>query len=150
MRQWMPTARTGGFTLIELMAVIVIIFILFGILMATLGKAQENAKRKLAQQTVATLSTAIRNYKYERNEYPCLPTGKGVGWGSSDKTYSSDNYYIIAALTNAVPPMLNTSGIKLDSNGAAVDPWLSPYVIVLDTDENGSIDGGIRVTCVNL
>lgn len=150
MKQLLASVRRTGFTLIELLAVIVIIMILFGILMVVLNKAVENAKKKLAMNTVTTLTASIRNYKLEFSRYPCLPAGQNPGWGSMDKTYEADNYWVIGALTNSVPPMLNISGVKIDTSGRAIDPWLSPYRIELDTDENGSIDGGIRVTCVNL
>lgn len=60
----------AAFTLIELMAVITIIVILAGLVVAGLGYVQEKQARSKAQVQIALLSKAIEEYKLDMGDYP--------------------------------------------------------------------------------
>ncbi len=59
-----------GFTLIELMAVIVIIVILAGMVVGGLGYVNEKQARSKAQVQIALISKALEEYKLEMGKYP--------------------------------------------------------------------------------
>lgn len=66
----------GGFTLIELMAVITIIVILAGLVVGGLGFVTERQAKEKAKVQIALLSKAIEEYKLDMGKYP----------GSTDNT----------------------------------------------------------------
>lgn len=60
----------GGFTLLEMMAVIVILGILVAALVVTLGKAGETAKEQTTRAFLETLRSAISEYETKFGDYP--------------------------------------------------------------------------------
>jgi prepilin-type N-terminal cleavage/methylation domain-containing protein len=67
-----PTSRRTrhGFTLVEILVVIVIIGILAGIAIPAIGLALKTAKVKLVRVTAGNLDQAIESYKSKYNAYP--------------------------------------------------------------------------------
>ena len=61
---------SSGFTLIELMAVLVILSILIAVLVSQLGSADDVAKSKIAKVTLDEIATAIGSYESERGDFP--------------------------------------------------------------------------------
>jgi general secretion pathway protein G len=59
-----------GFTLIELMVVIVILGILAGLIMPRIMGAPEKAKRQKARIQIEALETALKMYKLDNGTYP--------------------------------------------------------------------------------
>ncbi len=82
-----------AFTLIELMAVIVIIVILAGLVVGGLGYVNEKQARGKAQVQIALLSKALEEYKLDMGQYP--PTNdlvtivKNKGTDNSKLLYNS-------------------------------------------------------------
>lgn len=63
-------ARSGAFTLIELLTVIAIIAILASLILATSGFVQEKAGRSRAQAEIASIESALELYKIDNGDYP--------------------------------------------------------------------------------
>ncbi len=62
--------KNKGFTLIEIMIVLVIIGILMGLISAAAFKAMESAKKSRAEVDIATLETALSAYEADIGDYP--------------------------------------------------------------------------------
>ena len=65
-----PRIHRPAFTLIELMAVIVIIVILAGMVVGGLGYVNEKQARSKAQVQIALISKALEEYKLDMGAYP--------------------------------------------------------------------------------
>lgn len=78
----------AGFTLIELMAVIVIIVILAGIIVGGLGFVNERQARSKAQTQIALLSAAIEEFKLDMGRLPGNTANTpSAGTGVSSQLY---------------------------------------------------------------
>ena len=62
--------RQNGFTLIEMLVVIVIIMILAGIVIGAAKYAQTKAATSRAQAEIAAMETALESYKSDNGAYP--------------------------------------------------------------------------------
>lgn len=69
-------AAARGFTVLELMIVLVIIGILAGIVGLNLIGAAEKAKISATQTSMKTIQAALKMYRVENNAYP--PTNSGL------------------------------------------------------------------------
>jgi prepilin-type N-terminal cleavage/methylation domain-containing protein len=79
--------RADGFSLIELLTVLVIIAILAGLTLAAFSGVQRSALRKRAQTEIQGLGTALESYKADNGSYPIPPL----------TTFTSTNIYLTAA-----------------------------------------------------
>ena len=59
-----------GFTLIELIFVVIILAVLSGIALINLGNSEEEAKIAVAKADLRTIATAVKYYKAKNNTYP--------------------------------------------------------------------------------
>jgi prepilin-type N-terminal cleavage/methylation domain-containing protein len=75
------SAARAGFTLLELMAVIVILGILIAVLVPHLGKAGEVAKEKMTSAFIAQLDAALSEYNNQFGDYP--PSSFLEKWGAA-------------------------------------------------------------------
>jgi general secretion pathway protein G len=66
----MKTRRAAGFTLIEMMVVIVIIGILAAVLVTQISGRADKAKVEATKAMIAQVSQALDMYKLEFNRYP--------------------------------------------------------------------------------
>lgn len=74
--------RSGkpAFTLIELMAVITIIVILAGLVVAGMGFVTERQAKEKARVQIALISKALEDYKLDNGNYPASPnSADGIG-----------------------------------------------------------------------
>lgn len=67
--------RQGGFTLIELMVVIVILGILAGLIIPRIMGRPEEAKQLKAKMQIESIETALKLYKLDTGTYPSTEQG---------------------------------------------------------------------------
>jgi general secretion pathway protein G len=140
--------RSGkaAFTLIELMAVITIIVILAGLVVAGMGFVTERQAKEKARVQIALLSKALEDYKLDNGSYP-PSTDTATGLGQSQELfkalyYDSDNdsqYAASGASTgdqdqkiylSDLDPVTNKQGWTTGIAAVAtkiVDPWGNEY-----------------------
>lgn len=68
------SSKRGGFTLIELMVVVIIIAALAGMVLPRVIPASDEAKKNIAKGDLANISTALKLYRLYNSVYP--PTGE--------------------------------------------------------------------------
>ena len=107
----MRTNQTDGFTLIEILVVVLIIGLLTTVLATNLIGRAEEAKIKLAATQIKTLSDQLELYRLDNGRYPSESQGLGalVRMPSSDpqpRRYPPGGY------------------VRSDS---IIDPWNGPY-----------------------
>ena len=102
-----PRQGRGGFTLIELMAVITIIVILAGLVVGGMGFVSERQAKEKAKVQIALLSKALEEYKLDFGAYPPTPN-KGGTFPTSAGTGTSailfDYLYFDSDRDGAAPP----------------------------------------------
>ena len=109
----MPSPRTHGFTLIEIMIVVVIIGILGAMIIPNVIGRDDQARVKVARADLAAVGTALDMYKLDNFQYPSTDQGlealvaKPSGF-PEPKNYNPDGYL------KKIP----------------VDPWGGPLVYI--------------------
>jgi general secretion pathway protein G len=119
----MRTLRSAvrGFTLIEIMVVIVIIGVLAALIVPKVMSRPDEARIVAAKQDVATLMQALKLYRLDNKKYPAGAEG-------------------LAALLPA-PPGAAVTGAKKEGyvERLPLDPWGNPYQY-LNPGVRGDID----------
>ncbi len=87
-----PPRRASGFTLVELLTVIVIIAILAAITMSISNVVMRNAANSRAWTQMTAIQTDLESFKTKYLDYPPMDNAKGIG-----SPYAEQN--LIAALT---------------------------------------------------
>ena len=109
-----------GFTLIELMIVIVIIGILATLLIPRIMERPEEARRVKAKMDIKAIESALKLYKIDTGVYPT--TEQGI-------------MALIKKPETAPIPARWREGGYLDGNTVPMDPWNNPYSYVSPTPE---------------
>ena len=113
--------RQDGFTLIEVMVVVVILGILAAILVPKVMDRPEQARITKAKQDIRALEAALNLYKLDNYVYPTTDQGLEA---------------LIEKPSSPEPPNWKAGGY-LDR--LPLDPWKQPYQF-LSPGEHGSID----------
>lgn len=102
-------SKRSGFTLIEIILVVVIISILAGIAIPRMGGKTEKAKISQAQSNITALSMAIQEYEIMNGDYPASLDG-----------------------------LLDESkgGPFMEKKSIPKDPWGNPFVYVVPGSHN--------------
>jgi len=111
----MKNRHISGFTLIEIMLVVIIIIVLAAMVAPNLAGRGEQARRAAAQADIdANLSTALDLYEFDNGQYPLTQQG------------------LIALLQKptATPVPMNWSGPYLKKRKIPQDPWGRDYVYI--------------------
>ncbi len=99
----------AGFTLLELMVVIVIIGLLIGLVAPAVLRQLGHAKESIARQSVSQLGSVLDLYKLDVGSYPTTEDG-------------------LAALLTQPTDAQNWAGPYMKSDRVPVDTWGHPYL----------------------
>ena len=102
------TEREAGFTLLELLVVIVILGLLIGLVAPAVLKQLGHAKDSIAKQSIARIGSVLDLYKLDAGSYPSTQDG-------------------LQALITKPDDVDNWSGPYLKTGGTPLDPWGHPY-----------------------
>jgi prepilin-type N-terminal cleavage/methylation domain-containing protein len=72
--------RRGGFTLIEMLVVVLIMALLMGLLVRHMSNADDRANRAATTKTIEQVSAALEEFFAEYGQYPPVPVYAGDGW----------------------------------------------------------------------
>lgn len=104
-----------GFTLIELMVVVVILGILAGLIIPKIMGRPEEAKRLKARMQIEQLEQALKLYYLDNGEYPTTEQGL--------------NALVEKPATEPAPKRWKEGGY-LEKKKIPADPWGNPFVYV--------------------
>jgi general secretion pathway protein G len=114
----------AGFTLIEIMVVVVILGILAGLIVPRIMSRPEEARRTKAALQIRSIESALKLYKLDNGTYPTTEQGlealvKKPETGNAPKKWREGGY--------------------LESAKVPKDPWGNPFVYVMP-GEHGDFD----------
>lgn len=118
----------AGFTIVELLIVIVVIAILASISVVAYNGIQDRSRAAKANSDLATLRKAIELARISQNKTLLQITGSGCTRCSSNQPASTNN---------AINAIAAASGTNLD-NLKAGDPWGNYYFIDENEGEGGN------------
>ncbi|MBT8063161.1 MAG: type II secretion system major pseudopilin GspG [Gammaproteobacteria bacterium] len=113
--------KVSGFTLIEVMVVVVILGILAAVLVPKVMDRPEQARKTKARQDIRSLEAALNLYKLDNFTYPTTDQGLEA---------------LVSKPASPEPPNWKEGGY-LDR--LPLDPWRQPY-LYLTPGQHGSID----------
>jgi general secretion pathway protein G len=116
--------RSSGFTLIELMVVIVILGILAGLIVPRIMGRPDEAKQLKAKMQIESIETALKLYKLDNGSYPSTDQGLEALVARPD--------------TQPVPRKWRDGGY-LEKGRVPKDPWGNSFVY-LSPGVNGEYD----------
>jgi len=120
-------SRHGGFTLVELMLVLVILGILAGLVLPKFTGKTEFAKQTAARTQIATFDTALNTYEVDTGSYPSTQAGLRALVVQPSDVGSWRGPYLASDIpldpwghpyTYEYPGKLNPSGFDIISMGA--------------------------------
>ena len=115
----------GGFTLIELMVVIVILGILAGLVLPRFMGRTEEARRTKATLQIENLEGALKLYKLDNGAYPTTEQGLEA---------------LVQKPSTGVVPKNWREGGYLEKGKIPEDPWGKPYVYLSPGIKNKDFD----------
>ena len=119
-----PKIDTRGFTLIELMVVIVILGILAGLIVPRIMEKPDEARQLKAKIQIESLSSALKFYKLDNGNYPTTEQGLQA--------------LVTAPKTGNAPKNWRKGGY-LEKGKVPKDPWGNDFVY-LSPGVNGEFD----------
>ncbi len=129
-----------AFTMLEMLAVVLVLSVLFGFLLSAITTLRRSAELKQARTDAVAIAQALKEYRGIFGTWPAQRQG------NRDRVYAAANgedcpTNVIAALID------NPRGLRLlvlpDGDIANLwyrDPWDQPYMIVMDEDGDGRLD----------
>jgi general secretion pathway protein G len=105
-----PARRDGGFSLLELMVVVVILSILALVIVPRVIDRPDQARVARAQSDIAAISSAVNLYRLDNFRYPTTEQGLAA--------------LVTQPATDPQPPNWATNGYM---ERLPIDPWGQPY-----------------------
>ncbi len=118
----MRTSRSGGFSLVEILVVLVIMGLLISVVAPTVLNRADEARIQKAQADFKAIETALKIYRLDNYVYPTTEQGLEA---------------LVEATTLAPEPRNFKPGGYLSE--LPLDPWGRPY-LYLSPGEHGEID----------
>lgn len=122
MRQGMSAQRQGGFSLVEILVVLVIMGLLISIVAPTVLNRADDARVQKAQADFKAIETALKIYRLDNYVYPSTEQGLEA--------------LISPSSIDPVPRNFKDGGYLGD---LPLDPWGRPY-LYLSPGENAEVD----------
>ena len=133
---------TVGFTLLEMIAVVIVVGVLAATLVPMVGKTIEDSRKARAQSDTKAIVNAIAMYKMANGSYPSGSCGSCVHCGSGNPAYNYAGYGISGG--NCGVEVQNSFLVegtpKYLAKRIGNDPWGSPYPYHLYTLSNPYMD----------
>ena len=114
----------SGFTLIEIMVVVIILGILAGLIVPRIMSRPEQARRTKAALQLRSIDSALKLYKLDNGVYPSTEQGLEA--------------LVKKPETGLIPKNWRKEGY-LESSKVPKDPWGNPFVFVIP-GEHGELD----------
>lgn len=125
--------RRGGFTLIELMVVLVVIALLVSILMPAFAKVRERAQKARARGEADSIKSAIKAYFLEYGEWPGVPNDPDVDvYVVSNRNWDVVQHLRVRDPENPKRTLFLGFETFHRKGDALMDPWGNPYIIKID------------------
>ena len=129
----------AGFSMVELLAVILILWMLFGMVFAAKRAVRQASWNRQAASRCQILSQAIKEYRRDYGKWPGQVQSQRdrlYGFGESSQTN------VLAALTNTPRGefYVEFDADELSELGECLDPWGRPYLIALDENNDGRLN----------
>lgn len=122
----------SGFTIVELLIVIVVIGILAAIVIVTYSSIQDRAKNARRQSDIKTVQKVIENYNIQNGEYPKTTGNPSSNWHAVD-VRSDDNCQNGSSQPDWVPNITGT--LPQSDTNKGVDGLAGCYLYVSDGRE---------------
>jgi len=140
----MTNGRQGGFTLIEIAIVLMIVTILLGYTVALFPRQQELKQYRDVERKMDEVIVAIVGFAQINGRLPCpaIPDSAGIEDFDTINDDGCDNF------GGFVP--INTLGLggRLNADSLLLDPWGNPYRYYV-TDSDFDVDGFSDFTAPN-
>ena len=107
--------RAAGFTLIELMVVVVIIGILAGLIVPRIMGSDDKAREAKTKMQIESLETALKLYKLDNGNYPTTEQGLKA---------------LVEAPTAGNLPKNWRQGGSLEKGKVPKDPWKNEFIYI--------------------
>lgn len=120
---------SSAFTLVEMLVVVALIGILFGLITSAVLRARVGARRRQAQSDCYTLGGAVVAYHHQFGIWPIPDPDK-----TDLVTRSTDNHVIMDLILNndLDKAFVNAGEYQFDSAGNVLTPWGTKYYFVIN------------------
>lgn len=137
-KQSLLRGSRGGFTLVELLAVVTIMLLLMGMVMGGITAVRNAARKNKVKADISSLEHAVKAYLNDVGKLP-IPE---VEQGSSEPHYfardnDSTNVVWMLTTTNNPRAVVYLEAQNNTSPGVFLDPWAGQYAFKFDADYNG-------------